>query len=275
MSLLWRDQVRVLLCPDRVVVVRLARGLRRRVVAKQIFPCAGDGADWRPALSALEAVLKQAPWQNAEATVILSGWFASYLLLPPSDGILDEQERQALARHVCTRTYGDAAASLELRLSEGSLRGGTVVSCVEKELLGALRSVFAPSSLKLASVQPALMGAFNAWRRKRDSEAQWLALVESGTLCLALLHQGEWKSLRMKRLAGDWAQELQLLLRREQLSNAIAQDAKMVSVCLAEGPEAALPTAEGWSFRHLQLPRVAGFAPYTDGRYGMALAGAW
>jgi hypothetical protein len=273
-SLLWRDQVRVLLCPDRLVVVRLARGLRRRVVAKQIFPCPGAGPDWQPALSALAEVLKQAPWQNADATVILSGWFASYLLLPPSDAILDDQERQALARHVCTRTYGEAAASLELRLSEGSLRGGTVVSCVEKELLRDLRSVFAASSLKLASVQPALMGAFNAWRRKRDSGAQWLALVESGTLCLALLHQGDWKTLRVKRLAGDWAQELPMLLRRERLSNAIAQEAKTVSVCLAEGPEAALPAADEWTFRHLQLRSVPGFTPPTDGHYGMALAGA-
>ena len=275
MSLLWRDQVRVLLCPDRLVVVRLARGLRRRVVAKQIVPCAGEGTDWRPALWALEAVLKQAPWQNAEATVILSGWFATYLLLPPSDAVLDDQERQALARHLCTRTYGEAAASLELRLSEGSMRGGTVASCVEKELLGTLRSVFAASSLKLASVQPALMGAFNAWRRKRSSEAQWLALVESGTLCLALLHQGDWKALRVKRLAGDWAQELQMLLRRERLSNATAQNARMVSVCLAGGPDVSLPTADEWVFRHLQLPSVAGFAPDTDGHYGMALAGAW
>lgn len=274
MSLLWRDQVRVLLCPDRLVVVRLARGLRRRVVAKQIVPCAGAGADWRPALSALEQVLKQAAWQNAKATVVLSGWFASYLLLPPSDAILDDQEGRALAQHVCTRTYGDAAASLELRLSEASLRGGTVVSCVEKDLLGALRSAFAGSSLKLTSVQPALMGAFNAWRGKRGSEAQWFALVESGTLCLALLHRGDWRCLRVKRLAGDWAQELQMLLRREQLSNAIAQEAKMVFVCLAEGSEAALPPAEGWSFRHLQLPRVAGFAPHVDGHYGLALAGA-
>lgn len=275
MSLLWRDQVRVLLCPDRLVVVRLVRGLRRRVVAKQIFPCAGDGADWRPALSALEAVLKLAPWQNAQATVVLSGWFASYLLLPPSDAILDDQERQTLARHLCTRTYGEAAASLELRLSESSLRGGTVVSCVEKELLGALRSVFAASSLKLVSVQPALMGAFHAWRGKRSSETQWLALVESGTLCLALMHQGDWKSLRVKRLAGDWAQELQMVLHREQLSNAIAQDARTVSVCLAEGPAAALPAGNEWSFRYVQVPPVAGFSPYTDDRYAMALAGAF
>ena len=274
MSLLWRDQVRILLCPDRLVVVRLVRGLRRRVVAKQVFPCTGTGPDWKPTLSALAEVLKQAPWQNADAGVILSGWFASYLLLPPSDTILNDQERQALARHVCTRTYGDAAASLELRLSGGGPRGGTVVSCVEKELLNDLRSVFAGSSLRLASIQPALMGAFNAWRPKGGSDAQWLALVESGTLCLALLHHGEWKSLRVKRLAGDWAQELQLLLRREQLSDAIAQDAKTVSICLAEGPQAALPRQDGWSFRHLQLPSVAGFASYTDGRYGMALAGA-
>ena len=275
MSLSWRDQVRILLCPDKLVLVRLARGVRLRVVAKEIFPCAGAGGDWRPALSALEEVLKQGPWQNADATVIFSGWFASYLLLPPSDAMLDDEERQALARHVCTRTYGDASASFELRLSEGSMRGGTVVSCVEKELLGDLRSVFAASSLKLSSVQPALMGAFNAWRRKRNSEAQWLALVESGTLCLALLHRGDWISLRVKRLAGNWMQELTLMLRRERLSSAVAQDAKFVTLCLAEGPDTALPTADGWSFGHLHLSSMSGFSPYTDGRYGMALAGAF
>lgn len=274
MSLLWRDQVRIVLCPDRLIAVRLGRGLRRKVLAKQVFSFPDEGADWKIALSMLAVVLKQASWQNADTVIILSSRFANYQLLPWSEAILNQAERQALARHIYTQIYGEYAASLELRISDGSFGTGSVVVGVERELIGGIEEVFNGTSLKLVSVQPYLMSAFNGWRRKLSRDAQWFALVEPGMICAALLHQGGWQSLRVKQVSQNWLEQLRLTLHRERISDGAAKNAKRVFIYMTDDQEIKLPDDADWSFNRLQLSPVPGFSPVRDGLYGMALAGA-
>ena len=58
MSLPWRDEVGVCLSPNRLVLVRLARGLRPRVVHETSHSFAeGANADWRPAVAALAGLV--------------------------------------------------------------------------------------------------------------------------------------------------------------------------------------------------------------------------
>lgn len=274
MSLLSRDQVRIVMCADRLIAVRLARGIRRRVLSKEIFPVPGPGVDWQPALPVLSQLLKQPAWQNADTSVILSSRFMRYQLMPAAQAVLSEAERLALARHVYSRTYGESAASLALRVSGGHFGAGSVVCGVEQELLAGLRQAVEASSAKLVSIQPCLMSAFNGWRAALGRQTQWFALVESGVLCTALLHQGQWKSLRVKRISEDWLGELQLALRRERIADGLAEKTVKVSVCLDDDREIELPAGEKASFDRLRLPSAPGFSPLTDGRYAMALAGA-
>ncbi len=273
MSLLWRDQVRIVLCPDRLIAVRLGGGLRRKVLAKQIFPFPGDGTRWKITLSMLAVVLKQASWQNANGVIILSSRFANYQLLPWSETNLNEAERQALARHVFTQTYGESAASLELRISDGGFAEGMVAAGVEQGLIAGIDEVFKASSLKLVSVQPYLMSAFNGWRRRLNGDTHWFALVEPGIVCAALLHEGKWRSLRVKQVSENWREDLQLTLHREQMLDSLAEKAKKVFIYLPDEQEVKPPAGADWSFSRLQLPPVPGFSPARDGVYGMALAG--
>lgn len=273
MSLLLRDQVRIVLCPDRLAAVRMRRGLRARIVAKQEFPISCDSADWKPALLMLAELLKQDAWQKADAVVVLSSRFAHYQLLPWSDTVLNAEEQQALAQHVYAQTYGESAARLELRISEGGLGGASVVAGVERELVAGVREVFKSSSLRLISVQPYLMSAFNGWRRQLGPDAQWFVSVEPGVMCAALFSQGKWQSLRVKQAHEKWFDELHLTLHRERITNGLAEHTRKVSVCMSDGQELEFPPSADWSFKCLRLPPAPGFSPLTDGRYGMALAG--
>jgi hypothetical protein len=201
-SLLWRDQVRLVLCPDRVIAVRVSRGLRSRIVAKEIIPVTGEVGQWKSTLASLALILKQDAWQKADAVVILSSRFASYQLLPWSATPLSVAEQQARARHVFAQTYGESSASLELRISEGNVGTASLVAGIESEIMGSLREVFQMSTLKLVSVQPYLMNAFNAFRRRLEQKAQWFVVQETGVICAALLHQGGWQSIRIKKDVG-------------------------------------------------------------------------
>ena len=76
MSLLWRDQVRIVLCPNRVILARLRKGWRSEVMDKQIVQCeTTDDTNWKAALATLADVVKEVRWQNADAVLILSNHF--------------------------------------------------------------------------------------------------------------------------------------------------------------------------------------------------------
>lgn len=129
MSLLFRDELRVVLTPEQVLMVRIKRamtyrGLRRKVLEKKAVLCAAyaaGGTQWGAALQALEAALTVQAGRKAFATVVLSNHFMRYALLPWSDVPVSEDEEMSYARHTFRQAYGDAAESWELRLSPGRI----------------------------------------------------------------------------------------------------------------------------------------------------------
>lgn len=192
-SLLFRDELRVVLTPEQVLMVRIKRamtyrGLRRKVLEKKAVLCAAyaaGGTQWGAALQALEAALTVQAGRKAFATVVLSNHFMRYALLPWSDVPVSEDEEMSYARHTFRQAYGDAAESWELRLSPGRIG------------------------------QPHLMTAYNACRPSFGGKSAWFALLEPGSLCLALLRHGSWESVRTTRMDGDGRVALPLMLERE------------------------------------------------------------
>lgn len=273
MSLLWRDQVRFVLCPDQVIAVRVRRGFRPRILAKEVIPVPKGEGQWQTTLSSLSQALKQDTWQKADAVVILSNRFASYQLLSWSANALSVAEQQARAQHVFRQTYGESSASLELRISEGNVGTASLVAGIESEIIRSLREVFRTSTLKLVSIQPYLMCAFNAFRHRLKHRAQWFVVQETGMTCAGLLHQGAWQSIRIKKTSENWLEETELVLRREQISNGIAEQVRTVYCCTLDAKSDGSSLGADWSFHRLQLPAMSGFSPMADSAYGMAVAG--
>lgn len=253
----WRDQVRLFLCPGRLVAVRLAQGLRPRVLCKETYVAEEGAADAAALLAGVPEVLRDPKWQKADAAVLLSSRFAHYQLLPWTDASLDRAEEEARVRHLYARAHGEAAASLELRASPGGFGAASVVSGVEQRLVTDLREAFAASSLRLRSVQPYLMAAFNQCRRELARGARWFVVAESGTLCTALVAGGRWRSLRMRRVGADWGGELATMLRRQALADEGWEQVTDVVIHAADGDGASWPRQDGWNFRKLELPSPA------------------
>lgn len=267
-----RDQVRILLAPDRVVAVRLAGVLRRRVSCRRAEPVAQEGGT--PAmLATLRELLADPQFQHADAVVLLSSRHARYQLLPWTDAVLDAAEASARARHAYARAQGDAAASLALRTSRGGFGAATVASGVEEELLSGVRQCFAGGTLRLASVQPYLMAAFNPHRRTLARGAQWFAVVESGTLCTALLARGQWVSLRSTRIARDWPGELLRALQRQGLAHPESEAATRVLVHAAGEAPVRFAAQAGWTIEQAAAPALAGGSAAADRVYAPVLAG--
>ena len=233
---LYRDQVRIALCPDRLITVHSKAGLRPRIIAKQVHRYArvestGSESNWQAALPVLQAALDNPDWKNADATLIISNHFVRFLLLPWNEVALTDAEKLALLQDRFAEVYGEASAAWELRLHEGSFGASSLASAVDQGLLDQVKGIFKASMLRLKSIQPYLMTIFNACRSDLDNEAAWFVLAEEGMSCVGLLRNGQWQSIRLRRTeSDDGLDEAMVALEREKLRIDTGNESRKVFV---------------------------------------------
>lgn len=274
-------ELRVVMCPEQVTLAPVRRsltlrGVRRSLEESKVLSVAGSGAaqPWRAALLALETELPAAAAKGrTAATVVLSNQFLRYALVPWQAGLADAQEDLSYTRHCFTKVYGKAALQWELRLSHQAAGRPRLASGLDAEFLAGLRSVFARPGITLRSIQPHLMAAFNEGRSQLRRRSAWLALLESGHLCLALLRDGHCSRVRSMRIDGTWRQELPRILEREALladDPAVPHDVYMGQL---DAGELVLPQADGWQFHALKPALAGGSVSPEPGPVDMAMAG--
>jgi hypothetical protein len=144
----------------------------------RLAPLSEDGG-WA---AAVEALAKEvSTWRKRVAlTVVLSNRFVRYALVPAQAGGVSAEEELALARFQFAKIHGERAKGWEVRVSEG------LACAVDAALLAELRK------LKVASVQPLLMVAYNRSRKRIPRDGAWLFLAERDWGCLARLAPRGW-----------------------------------------------------------------------------------
>ena len=274
-------QLRVVLWPEQVMLAPVRRsltlrGMRRTIEEAQVMSVGGASAaqPWRAALLALETVLPDPAARGRIAvTVVLSNQFVRYALVPWQAGLADAQEDLSYTRHCFTKVYGKAALQWEVRLSHQAAGRPRLASGVDAELLEGLRSMFARPGIALRSIQPHLMAAFNDARNQLRRRSAWLALLEPGHLCLALLRDGHWSRVRSMRIDGTWRQEIPRILEREAFLVDDAAVPHDVYVEHLEAGELVLPQVDGWQLHALKPALAGGSASPEPAHVAIAMAG--
>jgi hypothetical protein len=198
-SLLRLNELRVGLCPDRLIIARFRGGFGRRLIEHRVAPIkAGPGE----ALKQLAA--------NHRVSVVLSNHFIRYAVLPWSSTLTSERDWAAFAQHNFVSIYGDVAKTWEFCVSR-TKRGHPAITCaVDAALLQSLRQI--PG---IASVQPYLMAAFNARRKALPGPSLWFVVQERGRMTVALIVDGKWKAIRNRQAREGWHESLSDYLDRE------------------------------------------------------------
>lgn len=258
MSRLSRNELSVFLYPERVALLRIERrltlrGYARTVLARAIVPCEshrpGEKA-WRAAIDTLGAQLPAFVSRNMHVSVVLSDKFMHYALIPWFDNLTDEEDL-AMAQHRFREMCGDAADALSVRVSQGPAGAPSLAAAVDKELLQELSSLMGKMEIRMASVQPHLMVAYNSCRATLEGRSTWIALLEPNCLCIGALQDGRFAWIRKLRIGDAWMEELPDILEREAClaDTDIHMDEVMLwAPHLAEEP---LPTAGRWRIRRL------------------------
>lgn len=249
------DAMAVALFPDHLQIARLGGGWRRRLKQQEtvrLTPAPDGVPAWQPAAEALATLVNNGTLARARVSLVLSGHFVHYTLVPWNELLKSEAEKLAYARQRFVRVHGDAAQGWDLRLSRSSAHQSRLACAIPGTLLQALDEVMAPLGRHYVSLQPHLMASFNRWASRLDTQARWLAVAEPGLLCLALLQDGQWQSVRTIRTKHDGIGQLPDLLRRESCLVDNAGGTERLSLLGTSLPQDQALANGPWQLDHLK-----------------------
>jgi hypothetical protein len=278
-SLSLRDELRIVLCRDQVQLVRIGReltlqGRQDQVLDKKIYPYDADAVPrFDNVVRVLELALSELPKKPAHAQVILSNHFVRYTMVPWSDKLSNETEELAYAKHCFNQLYGATAQPWELRLHQDFAGSPQLASAIDGELLQALRAVFVRAQVKLKSVQPQLMTAYNNCQEQLRNQNAWFVLFNQGNLCLGLVQQGHWNSVRTLKVGSDWLARLPEILDREAYLSELNTTSDRIFLWAPEQSAAVLPQSTQWKISLVAPVIRPSFLHEYDERFAMALCG--
>lgn len=248
MSPLWRDEIGAHLSPRRLCMVRAKRGVKPMWGAEheeEFEP--RQLTDWAAALQALDNVLAQPDWRGAPLRVVVADSWVRYAIVPWVAELSSGDERVTHARQLLASAYGDAVNDWEVRLSEAPPESPRVACTIPVTLLEGVRAVCAKQQIKLLSMQPQLVAAYDGWRHRLPCTGAWFVTVDEGSLAAARIGRTGWDRVYSVRIGADWVRELKRLQTFGRLAS-VSPDEGQVFV---DAPQAWRAVA-GPSAEHLQ-----------------------
>jgi len=254
---LWRDRIEVFFAPDRVELVRSYRGIKPKRSDRLVAACELD-ADlpaWEQPLGQLDHMIENAA--GVDLAITISNHFVRYAVISPRIQVANLAELYAYAAFHMREVYGERVGAWELGMSVWDPGGGGVCAAIESTLLQRLKELTGQRKVRLKRIEPYLSGAFDQWRKRFHGERIWLALIEPGRLCLALLSNGAWQSIRNQRMLHNAEDELLAALDQEMiLFSGRKEEVEQVYLFAPEHPELALPGECGWRILPLQTEHM-------------------
>jgi hypothetical protein len=217
-SLLWRNkQLRIGLAPDRI-----------HVSGARSVELAGADGSWNVPLAALPAALAG---QKGEASLVLADQFVRYALLPWNETLKTREQWAALATHRFNTLHGPRATDWQINVAETAPMGARLACAVDRTLINQLAEIFVQANIRLGSVQPFLVHAFNRIRKSVGNGSCWIVVEEPGRLTLALIQRGMWVAIRGRRADKGWRNVLPEILERESAFLGLSQPVTRVIIC--------------------------------------------
>ncbi|CAE6495738.1 conserved hypothetical protein [Nitrosomonas nitrosa] len=262
MSRLWRDQIQIFFAPGRVDMVRTFRGIKPKQSPKIATNSVSqqDAIAWNATLRQLEQMVEMenasSSLAGAEMSVTLSNHFVRYALVPPQPEITEPAELLAFAHFHMREVYGERVENWMVSLSEGGPDKGVVSAAIERDLYQALEALSLRHRIKLKQIEPYLTAAFDQWCTSFDDKRLWFVVIEPGRLCIVLISNGNWQSIRNQRVVRTLEDELFASLEQEVILSGHREPVERVYLCAPEHANLALPADREWQFVFLPNSKI-------------------
>jgi hypothetical protein len=180
----------------------------------------GSAGDCAATFARLADVLAEPIWRNADVRVVVADCWARYCIVPTPSARLDSAGRHAHARYLLTDTFGESLADWSVELQDVAPGRACIACALPVSLRPTLDAVLAGAQLRLTSLQPQLIVAFNARRDCLPRDNAWFVTLEEGWLAAIHLAGGAWDRIHMARLGEDSLLELERLQAFGRLTRA-------------------------------------------------------
>jgi hypothetical protein len=264
-SPLWRDQIQVYFAPERIDVVRTSRGFKPVQAPKITKSCQKQDADqplWAPPMQQLAQMLQDTA--GVEMTITISNHFVRYVTLPPLAEITTPDEVSAYAAFRMREVYAGRVDDWALSISAWDPIDGAICAAIPRDLLAKFEALAAQHKIKLKDVEPYFASVYDRWHKTLVNTKICFAVIESGRICIALLNNGVWQSIRNQRVSHDIKDELRIALDQEAILSGNKQAFEQVYLFAPEHPDLSLPEDCGWQITLLQTEQIPVLAHYPS-----------
>lgn len=195
---------------SREVAVVMRQGRKSSVLAHQAWD-GGTAPDAKSLLERCGVLLAEADCKGLPAQVIVADSWARLFMVAPPANAARLQDLQAAALMRFQALYGEAASDWQLQADWQTGRP-FLVCAMPKAMLAALEQMAATLKLRLASIQPHFVSAWNRHHRALFDGA-WFGAVQGDSLMLGAVTGGRrLQALRRIAIAEDghglaWLQE--------------------------------------------------------------------
>jgi len=169
------------------------------------------------ALDTLHRLLAEHIKGRARLSVLLSSHYSRFGLIAWSEHITTPEELRAYARACLEDTFGKSAEPWALSLSPEGAGLARIAVAVPQAFLDHLRSAVAALGLRLVSVQPYLMSAFNCFQKSLGDKDFLFVVAEPGRSTLLLARGGRWSAVRSLRISDSDAALRAMIARETEL----------------------------------------------------------
>jgi hypothetical protein len=178
---------------------------------------------WEATIGVLGGCLVDPIWNRAACRIIVANHWIRFAIVPWSDQLSDSDERLVLARHCLSKIYGDVASQWFVTLNEAPPGRPQVACAIPRALLDEIERHTESCGLRVRSIQPQLIAAFNCWRAHLPNASGWFVTLEEGSLAAAHLSHGAWDAVRTVRTDRHWGVELHRLQTESRLAGKEAE----------------------------------------------------
>ncbi|MCF4998489.1 hypothetical protein GIW70_17970 [Pseudomonas syringae] len=177
------------------------------------------------ALDTLDRLLGEHCRCGTELSVVVSGHFSRFCLVPWSEQISSPDELRGFAQLCFEDLFGLPVQPWNLVLSAEPAGHDRLASALPQDLLERLRTVANGRGLRLRSVQPYLMAAFNRFDKSLDAGDFLFVVAEPNRSVLLIAREGRWTSVRSVGSSDSDAALSALIGRERQLQASVSERA--------------------------------------------------
>lgn len=193
MSLLSRERFVALIGPKSVGLVRRARG-EHEVLGQ--LACEAGGRASQVACDAFGKLLAGMSLARGDLTVVLASDLVRFRLVPWRDEIASAAELEAYARICFEEAYGTEDGDWLIRVSPEAGGSARLAAAMERSVMERLESIAGRAGLRLRSVQPYLMVAFNRFADSFRKGDFMYVVAEPSRNTVLVARGGNWIAVR-------------------------------------------------------------------------------